>query len=339
MTEASRPFLRIATEEAFSFARQADLLTEMAKRPGNEMDLISWRRRLVPGGRNKTPELMDLDEGRIASMDANGIDVQLLLLTSPGVQMFDTDEAVAIAEAANDHLASAISRHPTRFAGLASFAPQDPRRAVKEMERAVDQLGLHGFVVNSHTNGEYLDMQKYWPILEAAEALGKAIYIHPRCLPDQFAPYYGDYGMWSALWAYQAETGLHGMRIIMSGVLDRFPKLKLVLGHMGEGIPYWLYRIDYMANVGKGFNKPDAELLPSEYFKRNFMITTSGMNDPLVLDYAIKALSADNILFAIDYPYQGTAEAVAFLNEAPISDSDRRKIYETNAARVFGIAT
>lgn len=339
MTQASRGFLRIGTEEAFSFPGQANLLDEMARRPGEEMDLITWRRRLTPGGRDKVPELLDLDEGRIASMDANGIDIQLLSLTSPGVQMFDTETAVAIATEANDYLAAAIERHPTRYAGLASFAPQDPARAAKEMERAANQLRLHGFVVNSHTNGEYLDDPKYLPILEAAEALGKAIYIHPRCPPDIFARYYRDYGMWSALWAYQAETGLHGMRLIMSGVFDRFPNLKIVLGHMGEGIPYWLYRIDYMANVGKGINKPNAELLPSEYFKRNFLITTSGMNDPLVLDYAIKSLGADNIMFAIDYPYQETAEAVTFLDDAPISEADRRKIFETNATKLFGIDT
>jgi len=339
MPESNRRFLRIATEEAFAFPGQAELMNAMALQPGEEMDLISWRRRLVPGGRDKVPELLDLDAGRIANMDANGVDIQLLSMTSPGVQMFGVEDAVEVAAASNDHLAEAIARHPTRYAGLASFAPQDPARAVKEMERAANDLGLHGFVVNSHTDGEYLDQEKYWPILEAAEALGKAIYIHPRCPPEIFAPYYRDYGMWSALWAYQAETGLHGMRIIMSGVLDRFPKLKLVLGHMGEGIPYWLYRMDYMANVGKGMNKPDADLKPSEYFKRNFLITTSGMNDPLVLDYAIKALSADNILFAIDYPYQESDEAVAFLDNAPISDEDRRKIYETNSARAFGIDT
>lgn len=337
----TRTFRRIATEEAFSFAPQAEALTAMARPlhnqqlPGRELDLIPWIRRLEPGGRDSLPQLLDLAEGRLADMDANGVDVQLLSMTSPGVQMFETETAVAMASAANDHLAEAIRRHPTRFAGLATFAPQDPARAVREMERATNELGLNGFIVNSHTGGEYLDQPKYWPILEAAEALDRAIYIHPRCPPDDVSAAYADYGMWSALWAYQAETGLHAMRLIMSGVFDRFPGLKIVLGHMGEGIPYWLYRMDWMRSVGHGINAPMLSLKPSEYVRRNLMITTSGMNDPLVLDYAIKAISADNIMFAIDYPYQVTDEAVAFLDNAPISEEDRQKIYEGNAARIF----
>ena len=340
MTKAYR---RIATEEAFTFQPQVDALNAVAKAlhnqslPGRELDLIPWVRRLEPGGRDSVPELLDLQAGRLADMDANGVDIQLLSLTSPGVQMFETEAAVAMAAAANDHLAAAIARHPTRFAGLATFAPQDPARAAQEMERAVNRLKLNGFIVNSHTNGEYLDQQRYWPILEAAEALDRAIYIHPRCPPDDVSANYADYGMWSALWAYQAETGLHAMRLIMSGVFDRFPRLKIVLGHMGEGLPYWRYRMDWMRSVGHGINAPKLELKPSEYLNRNFLITTSGMNDPLVLDYAIKAISADNIMFAIDYPYQITAEAVDFLNTAPISEEDRFKIYEGNAARVFHI--
>src|SRR5262249_16838084 len=149
----------------------------------------------------------------------------LMLLTAPGVQMFDADTATELATLANDRIAELISRHPTRFAALASFAPQSPKRAVKEMERSIRQLKLNGFVVNSHTHGEDLDDQKYWPILEAAEALDRCIYIHPRA-PSEAPQMFSHYGMDSAMWSYGMEVGTHAVKMMASGVFDRFPKLK-----------------------------------------------------------------------------------------------------------------
>jgi predicted TIM-barrel fold metal-dependent hydrolase len=146
------------------------------------------------------------------------------------------------------------------------------------------------------------------------------------------------YGLETGIWGFQADAGLHGLRLICGGVFDRFPQLRIVLGHLGEGLPYWLYRLDYMHPVRSSYHaRPALSLTPSEYIKRNFAITTSGMNWAPVLRFCIEAVGADNIMFAIDYPYQSTEGAVRFLDEAEISDEDRRKIYHRNAERIFGI--
>jgi 5-carboxyvanillate decarboxylase len=202
----------------------------------------------------------------------------------------------------------------------------------------VTDLKLNGVIINSHTGSEYLDEEKYWPLLEAAESLGAPIYLHPRSPAAQMAAAFKKYGLETGIWGFQADTGLHGLRLICGGVFDRFPGLKIVLGHLGEGLPYWLYRIDCMHPVRASYRtRPALSLKPSEYVKRNFAITTSGMNWAPVLHFCIEAVGADNIMFAIDYPYQTTEGAVRFLDEAEISDEDRRKIYHRNAERIFGI--
>jgi 5-carboxyvanillate decarboxylase len=236
-------------------------------------------------------------------------------------------------------LAEAIRQHPTRFAGLAAIAPQDPKRSVVEMDRAINQLKLNGFIVNSHTNGEYLDEEKFWPILEAAEALDRPIYIHPRSLPESSLGPFRPYGLGGASWGYAVETGTHGMRLLFSGVFDRFPKLRIILGHMGEGIPYWVYRFDHMyATAKRNWGTGSLKEKPSFYLKRNMLITTSGMFSEPVLKYCLEVLGADNILWAADYPYQDNREAAAFLDKARISEADKIKIYSGNAERVFHLA-
>ena len=231
-----------------------------------------------------------------------------------------------------------IARHPTRYAGLATIAPQDPKRAVKEMERAIRTLKLNGVMINSHTNGEYLDELKFWPILEAAAGLDVPIYIHPRSPSPAMAQPYRKYHLEHAIWGYAVETGLHAVRLIMSGVFDKYPTLKIVIGHMGENIPYALYRMDWMhARAPVAMDRPKLALTPSEYFRRNFMITTSGVNWHPALKFCIEVLGADNIMWAVDYPYQETHEAVRFMNDAPISDEDKAKIFHRNAERVFRI--
>ena len=337
-----KSFRRIATEEAFSVPEVAQALRDVARAPGSSLDLMLVKTiyDAEAGGprAHLRSMLLDLEEQRLRDMDANGVDVHLLSLTAPGVQMFDADTATELATVANDKLAEVISRHPTRFAGLASFAPHSPKRAAKEMERAIRQLKLNGFVVNSHTHGEYLDDPKFWPALEAAEALDACIYIHPRAPAEGLAAPFRHYGMDSALWAYGVETATHAVRMMLGGVFDRFPKLKICLGHMGEGVHFWLWRIDYMSTSAQAQGRaPKLQRKPSEYFKRNFVITTSGQESHLALDFSIKALGADNVLWAIDYPYQPTAPAVAFMDSAPISDADKAKIYYQNAERVFHI--
>lgn len=329
-----KPRKKIATEEACSIPEVAEALRNVARTAWDNLDmkLVNRIYNAPPGA---TPpflhDLLDIDAGRLALMDANGVDMHLLGLTAPGVQMFDADTGTALAALANDRIAEAIQRHPTRFAGLATFAPQDPKRAVLEMERAIKTLGLNGFIINSHTHNEYLDEQKYWPILEAAEALDAAIYIHPRAPSDGMATPFRDYNGEGAVWGYGMETGTHAVRLMLSGVLERFPRLTIVLGHMGEAVPFWLWRLD--SRWGTRPNK----LLPSEYFGRNFAITTSGVEDPLALRYCIDKIGADRIMWAIDHPYQPTPSAVAFIDSAPISAADREKIAHGNAERIFHI--
>jgi 5-carboxyvanillate decarboxylase len=329
---------RIATEEAFAIPEQFDGYRALGRSTWSSPDVVFWSRVLRNPDTRLVDALLDVDDARIADMDANGVDVQLLLLTSPGVQIFDADTATEMAELANDRLADAIARHPDRFAGLATFAPQDPARAAHEMQRAIRELGLNGFVVNSHTEGEYLDQERFWPILEAAEALDAPIYIHPRPLPQSAIGPYLDQELWAGIWGYAAETGLHGLRLITSGVLDRFPRLKIVLGHMGEGLPFWVYRMDYMSRLLRQIGaQKHYELDPSEYLRRNFLVTTSGMNHHPPLELCLKVLGAENVMWAIDYPYQRTPECVEFMDSAPVGDAVRAELYAGNAERAFGI--
>lgn len=337
---AAAPIRRIATEEAFATREQMAAMIALGHSDWDSPDLSLWR---SFGGANAARSrlragLLDLDM-RLADMDANDVAMHILSLTSPGVQMFDADTATGIAQSANDELAETIARHPGRFAGLAAFAPQDPARAAKEMERAVHKLGLNGFILNSHTNDHYFDDRKFWPILEAAEALDRPIYIHPRCPSAPMYAACADYGLASGMWGFHVETSLHATRMILGGCFDQFPKLRIVLGHMGEGLPYWLYRIDH---VYQALNPPGSarriKTLPRETFARNFVITTSGVNDEQVLAFTIAQLGLDKVLWAIDYPYEQSAPAVAFMDKVAVTPAQRRALYQTNAERVFHLA-
>lgn len=288
-------------------------------------------------------QLTDIDY-RLAEMDDFGVDMHLLSITGPGVQAFDAALGTELARLANDQLAAAIKRHPTRFAGLAAVAPQDPQAAVREIDRAVTSLGLNGVIINGHTHGEYLDDPKFWPIFAAAVHHDVPIYLHPTFPPDAHISQYADYGMMGALWGFGADTSLHVVRLIMSGVFDSFPKLKIVLGHLGEALPFWLARLDnrYANIVRRGglepFGMRKLKRLPSAYFKSNFWVTTSGMNTNPPLEFCLGLLGADRIMFAVDYPYEQTAEAVPFIRAAPLSAADRDRITHANAEDLFRIA-
>lgn len=337
---SGRAARKIATEEACSIPEVAERLGQIARSGWRNLDikLVGSIYAAPPDEPNTLlPQLLDIGEGRIRGMDENGVDMHLLSLTAPGVQMFDTETAVELAALANDRLAEAVRAHPTRFAALASCAPQDPKRAAAEIERAITRLGMNGIVINSHTGNEYLDQQKYWPILEAAEALGAPIYIHPRAPSDGMAAPFDDYRLEAAVWGYGVEVGTHAVRLMMSGVLDRFEKLKIVLGHMGEALPFWLWRLDYMGRPGR--QGRTNKLRASEYFERNFAITTSGVEDPLALRYSIDRIGVDRIMWAIDHPYQPTPPAVAWIDAAPLTDDERGKICHGNAERIFGIGS
>jgi 5-carboxyvanillate decarboxylase len=337
-----RKYRLVATEEAFATPEQAEFFRNAKVTNWNDPDVELWR--FFLGNEVLMRRLLDVDHERISIMDQAGVDMHLLSLTSPGVQCLDADAGTALAALANDQLAETIKRHPTRYAGLASFAPQDPARAAKEIDRAINKLKLNGLIVNSSTNGEYLDNRKFWPILEAVVATGAALYIHPRNLPEPAAQLLkADVNLWAAIWGFQVETGIHAMRMIISGVFDEFPKLKIVLGHMGEGLPYWLYRIDWMyahavSGVYKSASGRRLKRQPSNYVKDNFYITTSGMNTHSVLQYCHSVLGPDNIMFAIDYPYQESVEAAQFMQTAPLPEQDVEKIAHANAEKVFRIA-
>jgi 5-carboxyvanillate decarboxylase len=335
---SKKSYRRIATEEAFSIPEQMEAMREMATSAQEyDPDLFLWKIMTDTKGPVYS-RLLDVDDERLRVMDRDDVAVQVLSLTSTGVQMLDADRGTALATLANDRLAEAIRRHPDRYAGLGTVAPQDPARAVKEIERAVSKLKLNGFIINSHTNDEYLSERKYWPILEAIAAHDVPLYIHPRAPRPEMARAYRTDHLEHAIWGYQADVGLHGLRLITSGVFDHYPKLKIVLGHMGKAIPYWLYRIDYMhARSIIGMDRPKLKRRPSEYFKENFYITTSGVNWHPVLEFCIKVLGAERIMFAIDYPYQESSEAVEFMNGAAISEEDKEKIFHKNAERVFNI--
>jgi len=285
--------------------------------------------------------IQDLGARRLADMDSCGIARQLVFLTAPGVQVFDAATGTALARDANDELSQGISLHADRYSGLAAIAPQDPGNAVKELERGVKTLGLKGAVVNSHTQGEYLDEPKYWEIFEAAEALGVPLYLHPSTPPPAMIGPFLPRGLEGAIYGFAVETGLHALRIVVAGVFDRFPKLKLVLGHLGEGLPFWLHRIDFMhrAMVASKRYEGAGPLAhpPSHYLKSNVWVTTSGMQWAPAILFSQQVLGVDRVLYAMDYPYQFVPEEVKVIDELPISEADRKKLYQTNAERLFAL--
>ncbi len=330
---------RIAVEEAFvteEIAREWDrALASKFVEPGFRLmgETILGD---SPASRGVHAQLIDLDQGRIADMDACGIDLALLSITSPGVQVFDAVTATSLSTHANDVLAEAIRRHPTRFAGLATVAPNHPQSAVVELQRAASTLGMKGFLINSHTQGEYLDDRKYWPLFEAAQTLEMPLYLHPRePAPSMVTPML-DYGLYFAGWGFAVETATHALRLIMSGLFDEFPRLTIILGHMGEGLPFWLKRLDnrYLLQVKIGAVQP-LKRLPSEYFLENFLITTSGMMSAPALRLCLEVVGVERIMFAADYPYESAEESVQFMDSVDITPSERQAIYSTNAERVF----
>jgi 5-carboxyvanillate decarboxylase len=342
------PYKRIATEEAFGTVEIFDRYKQMLAAggdldPGFKSAMGYFLLHPSPRARTIAERLANLDDRRIGDMDAAGIDVQLLSLTSPGVQVFDTDTARALAVDANDQLAAAIARHPARYAGLAAVAPQDPAHAAREIDRGMRKLGFKGVIINSHTNGEYLDDPKFWPIFEAAEALDAPIYLHPNTPSRALIGPMLERGLDVAIFGFQVETSLHALSLIVAGVFDRFPKLTLVLGHLGEGLPYWMPRIDHMhgASVGSGryANWKILERRPSDYMRENMYVTTSGMPWPPTIAYAQTVLGKDRVMYAMDYPYQYFAEEVAASDSIAGSDDDRRAFFQTNAERVFKLVS
>lgn len=326
---SARGYRRIACEEAFS---TPEIVAELKRLAGGVPSMKSG-----PIAGPFMPDLLDLGAGRIRGMDAAGIDVQILSLTSPGVQLFEPATAIALARDVNDRLAAAVQAHSARFAGMATLAPQAPEATAKELERAVRTLGLKGGMINSHTSGEYLDDAKYWPVLEAAAALDVPIYLHPRDpSPGLEKPL--DIPGFAVGWGYAVETGTHALRMIAAGVFERFPRLRIVLGHLGETIPFLLDRLDnrYLWQM-KLFGRKGLPQLPSEYFREHFVVTTSGMNYSTPVKAALEALGEDKMLFAADHPMEVQKEAVDGLEAAGLAAAVRKRIFEDNPSRVFAL--
>jgi 5-carboxyvanillate decarboxylase len=337
-------YKRIATEEAWMmkdiFDRYMKLVeTRALNDPAFESLWSYYGASQSPRSVATLKRILDLGEGRIADMDASGIDVQLLLHTAPGVQVFDAPTANSLASASNDQVADAIRKYSGRYAGLALVAPQDPPAAAKELERAVNNLGLKGAVINSHTRGEFLNDQKFWQIFEAAEALNVPVYVHPSGPPTDMAKPFIDRGLDGAIYGFAVECGLHLLTIITSGVFDRFPKLQVVFGHLGEGMPFWMPRLDYM-HAAQVRSKRYEALKPlkkkvSDYLRENVYITTSGMNwEPGVM-FCRSVMGKDRVLYAMDYPYQYEPDEVVAMDALPISDAEKKAFYQSNAEAVF----
>lgn len=285
--------------------------------------------------------IQQIDETRIADMDASGIDLQLLLLTAPGVQVLDKGTAVSMAKLSNDRVADAVKKFPKRFAALAAVAPQDPPAAAKELERAVKTLGLKGAVINSHTRGEFLDDEKYWDIFAAAEALNVPIYIHPSGPPPAMSKPFLERGLEGAIFGFGVEVALHVLRIIVSGAFDRFPKLQIAIGHTGEGLPFWLYRIDYMhtqsVRSGRYETMKALKRKPSDYIRENLYVTNSGVAWEPSVKLCQQVLGVERVLYAMDYPYQFVPEEVTIADNFAMTDADKKKFFQTNAEKLFNL--
>ena len=286
-----------------------------------------------PGAwRDASRRLLDVTQERLPQMDAAGLDVQVLSLNSPGVQAeTDTGTAVAQAAAVNDVLAATIAEHPTRFAGFAALPLQDGEAAAKELERAVTQLGLRGALVNAHTQGKYLDDPSLRVLWERAEGLDVPLYLHPANGYDSAHVLSDHPELIGPMWSWGTDTATHALRLVFGGVFDDFPDAKLLLGHMGEGLPYALWRLDSRWDFHAHRGIELARGVPSAYLRHNLYVTTSGVCSPAPLLCALLALGADHILFGTDYPFEDIATATAFLDGAPLSESDRERISFRNA--------
>ncbi|HEY2601597.1 MAG TPA: amidohydrolase family protein [Thermoleophilaceae bacterium] len=286
---------------------------------------------------------LDLGEGRIRKMDENGVDVSLLSLTIPGTEQLEADESLAQAKAANDALAEVLRAHPDRFVGMASVAPLKPEESAEELERCVE-LGFKAVNVLGHVGPDehpYLDHPKYRPLFAAAERLGLPINLHPA-LPHagMIKPYLG-YG-----WAlpttglgFGAETALHAVRLIVSGLFDEHPDLKMTLGHFGEALSFWTFRLDLGFNSTRiaTTERERCEHPPSHYLRNNFWFNSSGNFLDSALISCLFEVGADRLMFASDYPWEPLEQACEWMDRAPLSPGDREKIEWRNAAELFGL--
>jgi len=296
--------------------------------------------RLAVWGSQVGDQLSDLGPLRLADMDANGIDLQVISHVAPAAQTRAGPEGLARAREANDQLAAAVRAHPDRFAGFATLPTADPQAAADELERAAVELGFVGALVNSTlgSNDAFLDDARFEPLLDRFERLGVPLYLHPappsaalrEVLYSGLAP--GVAGrLATGAWGWHAEAGLHVLRMIATGVFDRHPALKMIVGHCGEMLPFMLARIDAMLRVDT------LARLPSEYFARNIWVTTSGLFSIPPVMCTVQVLGVDRVLFSVDYPFGSNAAGRALLDNLPLSPDDKAKIAGGNAERLLDL--
>jgi uncharacterized protein len=285
-------------------------------------------------------QLCDVGDTRLAEMDIAGIDMQVLSLTSPGTEQLESADAIELARESNDYLAEAMKKHPARFGGFASLPTATPDKAAEELEHRVRKQKFAGALINGHHRGRYLDDKFFWPILECAEKLGVPIYLHPTPPPKPvieaaysgFSPVVTDM-LAGPGWGWHIETAVHVIRLILGGVFDRYPNLQIVIGHMGEGLPFMFQRLDVMPMAMTKLRRP-----VSAYLRDNVHYTFSGFNFPATfLDLLLELGGVDRIMFSADHPYQSMAQARAFLEQLPVSAADKERIAHGNAERLFGL--
>ena len=316
----------IALEEHFILPREEQSLPPGAQRGNDREKLLGF---------DVVAELLDLGERRIAAMDAAGIDVQVLSHNQPGCQALDASAAIPRAREVNDRLFEATKAYPRRFAGLAALPTADPAAAVKELDRAVNKLGFKGAMINGATRGEFLDNKRFWCLFECAESLGVPIYLHPSPpVPAVMTAYFAGYEELAlAAWGFGIETGAHFLRLIFAGVFDAFPKLTFILGHLGEGLPFMLHRLNdqtRLAAMRRGLKRA-----PAQYMTENLVATLSGNFSPAAFACTLMALGVDNVLFSVDWPYESNVAAVEFLKRQPLSRQDLEKVAHLNAERIL----
>jgi 2,3-dihydroxybenzoate decarboxylase len=292
------------------------------------------------GGNRQPPQIVerlnDLTSVRIKEMDEGGIDIQVLSHAPPGPQNLDPATSVRLAKSTNDKIAALIKQHPTRFGAFAALPTPDPKAAADELERCVGKLGFKGAMVHGLTGGLFIDDKKFWPILERAAKLDVPIYVHPgNPHPAVVEAYYKDYakdypGILSAGWGYTVEMATAGVRLVLSGVFDAYPNLNIILGHMGEGLPFSLWRIDH------SFRRPGGKSVAfRDTFCEHFYITTSGNFSNSALLCSVMELGADRIIFSVDWPYVMNRPGTQWMEGIPLGPEDREKILNGNAKRLL----
>ena len=306
--------------------------------PGKEF--IGQLRHRAAAGSKIFEQLQDIGDQRIAEMDAAGIDMQVLSLNAPGVEQAEPAEQLPVSVEANDVLAEAVKKNPKRFGAFASLPIGTPDKAAAELDRRVRQQGFKGALINGHSRGRYLDDTFFSPILERAEALNAPIYLHPTIPPKAVAEaYFGGFsppvtGVFaSAGWGWHIETAVHVLRMILGGVFDRHPKLQIVIGHLGEGIPFMLPRLNknFPTEMTK-LNRP-----VGAYLRENIHYTVGGFNFPATFQNLLAEVGVDRIMFSADHPWGSMAEARKFLDQVPVSEGDRERIAHGNAEKLFGL--